>query len=101
MQDQGGYKTIGVRLDMEVHAQLTALARIEGGTLTAEIEAAIAEYLERKRTDPATAAKAEALLAEFDRNTQAQRDAIAGLFGGMTEGTTVPLPSSRRTPKSE
>lgn len=93
-----GFKTMGLRLSDAVHAQLTALAQLQGVPLNDVLHQAVADYLEAKRRDPAMTAKAEALLAEFDRETQARRGAIAGLFGQLTEGEPVQPSGSGRKP---
>ena len=46
----GGYKTIGVKLPDELHAQLTLVAQLDEMSLTDAIRAAIDGYLERKRS---------------------------------------------------
>jgi predicted transcriptional regulator len=73
-------KTLAIRLEDDIHAQLTMLAQLEGLTVTDAIRQAIASFVEAKRSNPELSAKAEAVLADIDRDAASRRDAIASLF---------------------
>lgn len=75
-------KTLGIKLDDELHARLTVLAQVEGVSLTELIRQAIERFAAEKRDEPALRAKAEEILAEMDRETAARRDAIESLLTG-------------------
>lgn len=74
-------KTLGVKLDDELHARLTVLAQVEGTSLTELIRQAVERFAEEKRDEPAIKAKAEEILAELDQEAAARRGAIESLIG--------------------
>ena len=74
-------KTLAIRLEDEVHAQLSVLAQLEEHTVTDAIRQAIESYIEAKKAQPQVGARAEAVLAEIERDAAARRGAIAALFG--------------------
>ena len=80
-------KTLAIRLEDEVHAQLSVLAQLEEHTVTDAIRQAIESYIEAKKAQPQVGARAEAVLAEIERDAAARRGAIAALFG--SDGTSV------------
>ena len=94
-------KTMALRLEDDLHAQLSVLATLSGGSITEIIRNAIDAYLASKRSDPALAAQAESVLAEIDAAAKTRRDAIANLFaaGEDTKGETPHLTSVGETPK--
>lgn len=87
-------KTMAIRLDDELHAQLSILAQLEGTTITDLIRTAIETHLAAKRNDPSLAAQADEVLAEIDAEATKRRDAISTLF------TSPPAKPARRTRKS-
>jgi predicted transcriptional regulator len=80
---------MALRLDDELHAQLTVLAQLSGGSLIEIIRNAIDAYLEARRNDPALAAQADSVLADIDAAARTRRDAIANLFA-KADGTKAP-----------
>lgn len=91
-----GVKTLGIRLKPDVHAQLSFIAQLREGTITDEIQIAIAEHIAQAKDDPELASKAAEARAEIEREAAARQQAIATLFadGGEPAGAR-----SRRTPK--
>jgi hypothetical protein len=89
-------KTLAIRLEDEQHARLTILARISGVSVTDAIRTAVETYIATVAGNPDVSAKAEAVLAEIEREASEQRAAIAGLFGSGGEATPRPT----RTTKS-
>jgi predicted DNA-binding protein len=79
--DKPGVKTLAIRLEPDLHARLSVIAQLRGSTITDEIREAIAQHLERLRTDGDLTAKAGSVLDDIERDAQARRDAIAALFG--------------------
>lgn len=73
-------KTLAIRLEDGLHAQLSVIAQLEGITVTDFIRSAIYARLEAKRSQPELAAKAEQVLADIDAEAANRRDAIANLF---------------------
>ena len=80
-------KTLAIRLEDDTHAQLSMLAQLEELTVTDAIRQAIDSYIEAKRSQPELTARAEAVLADIDRDAASRRDAIASLFTG--DGPTL------------
>ena len=77
----GKVKTLAIRLDPELHAQLQVIAQLNGGTITDEIRKAIEAHVETMRSAPELAAQASAVLDDIDREAETRRGAIAALFG--------------------
>jgi hypothetical protein len=91
-----GVKTLGIRLQPDVHAQLSFIAQLREGTITDEIQIAIAEHIARAKDDPDLASRAAEARAEIEREAAARQQAIATLFA---EGDTSGSRPSRRTQK--
>ena len=91
------YKTLGVRLEEELHARLSFIAQLSGSTITDEIRTAIATHVEAKAADQDLAGAAAELLEEIERDAAARREALAGLLGQTSsEETTTPKPARSR-----
>lgn len=87
-------KTMAIRLDDDVHARLTILARLSDSSITEVVREAIEARLETLASDPTLSAKAEALAEEIERDAREQRAAIAGLFGSGTKPAPAIKPGS-------
>ncbi len=81
-------KTLAIRLDEGLHAQLTVLAQLAEMTVTDAIRQAIEAYVEVQRSQGNLAAKAAGALEEIEREATTRRSAIQALFGdsGPAEG---------------
>src|SRR5580698_588613 len=77
-------KTLAIRLEEEQHAQLGMIAKLEDLTVTDAIRQAIEEWIETKRSNPELQARAEAVLADIERDATTRRGAIAALLGSET-----------------
>ena len=86
-------KTLAIRLDDSLHASASAVAALQGISLTELIRSAIETYLQTKRDSGELAAQAEAVLAEIDNEAETRRAAIQGLLG--TDGATPAKPAGR------
>jgi len=95
--EQQRVKTLGVRIEEELHAQLTFIAQLQGSTIADEIRRSIEARVQAAQSDPELIARAEAARAEIEREAQARQQAIAGLFGNLAVGsqTTPPRPTKR------
>ena len=82
-------KTLAIRLDEELHAQLSVLAQLRESTITDEIRSALEGHLENAKTSPELSGRAQAVLDDIERESQARQAAIATLF----RTGTVPVPS--------
>jgi predicted transcriptional regulator len=94
-------KTLAIRLEDDTHAQLSMLAQLEELTVTDAIRQAIDSFIEAKRSQPELTERAEAVLADIDRDAASRREAIASLFRGdrptlkAVESTEAKPPRSR------
>jgi len=93
-------RTLAIRLEDELHAQLTVIAQLEELTITDAIRQAIGQFIATKRAQPDLTARAEEVLADIDRDAAQRREAIAVLFGSEPEPTAPLLPTSE-PPASE
>lgn len=93
-----GVKTLAIRLDPELHAQLSLVAQLRGKTITDEIRTAIETHINAVKTSPEIVGKADSVLQEIEREAEARRAAIATLFG---TGDNAATPSSSRARRKE
>jgi predicted DNA-binding protein len=84
-----GYKTLAIRLDDGLHAQLSAIAQLRGNPIVDEIRQAIDAHIERVSSTPELNAHAEAVLEEIEREADAKRAAITALFGQQASSKTT------------
>lgn len=76
-----GVKTLAIRLEPDLHAQLSLIAQLRSSTITDEIRTAIEAHIALARTAPELAAQAGSVLEDIEREAVARRAAIATLFG--------------------
>lgn len=95
--EQQRFKTLGVRIEEGLHAQLSFIAQLSGSTLADEIKGSIEARVRAAQDDPELVARAEAVQAELQREAEARRQAIAGFFGRTAVGSSVeqPAPAQR------
>jgi predicted DNA-binding protein len=99
---RGGVKTLAIRLEPELHAQLSLVAQLRGKTITDEIRTAIETHIENLKTAPELASQADSVLEEIEREAAARREAIATLFGGTPPPDTgSDKPTRRRRSSSD
>jgi hypothetical protein len=93
-QAEGRYKTLGVRLGEELHAQLSFIAQLKGTTITEEIRQSIEARVVAAQDDPELITRAETVRSQIEREAEARRQAIAGFFGnvGVEAVTAEPGP---------
>jgi predicted transcriptional regulator len=102
-------KTMAIRLEDDLHAQLSVIASLEEQTITDVIRASILAYIGARKD--ALSGKAEAALEEIDRDAESRRQAIAALFGTSSGTTTKDAgpdsqptglpPAAHRTPRGQ
>lgn len=80
-----GVKTLAIRLEPELHADLTLIAQLREQTITDEIRQAIESHIRTIKALPALAGKADDVLADIERQATARREAFARLFGNTEE----------------
>jgi len=96
----GGVKTLGIKLPDTLHAQFALTAHLDDLSLGDAALRAVELYVETKRQAPDFAARAEAALAEIERDAATRRAAIQGLFGATAtpeedQGTAAKPAASR------
>ncbi|MEW6153920.1 MAG: ribbon-helix-helix protein, CopG family [Actinomycetota bacterium] len=91
-------KTMAIRLEDDTSAQLTVLAQLEGTSVADLIRQAIERLIADKRSETGLAGRAQAVLADIDREALARKAAIETLFGSpqaAPEEAPAPSPSRR------
>ena len=88
----GGVKTLAIRLEPDVHAQLTPIAQLQGTTITEEIRQALIAHISHAKENSSLASQAESAMAEIERDAELRRQAIATMFG---DGGKPKAPRSR------
>jgi len=97
----GGVKTLAIRLEGDLHAQLSLVAQLNGLSLTDAIRRAIEEFIERQRAEGDFATRAAAMLEEIDREAAARRQSIEALFGKTEPSDAAGEPSKGRSRRGE
>ena len=94
-------KTLAIRLEDEQHAQLSMIAQLEELTVTDAIRQAIDQWVEQRRSNPQLQARAEAVLADIDRDAATRRGAISALLEGKTgnSGPSAESTAPARSPR--
>ena len=86
-------KTLAIRLDDDMHAQLSVIAQLSELTITDAIRQSIEEWVEAKRSQPEVTARAQSVLDEIERDAAQRRSAIATLFGSSDEAPVTDPPA--------
>ena len=83
-------KTLAIRLDDDLHARLTIVAKLAEVSLTDAIRQAIESHVQTMSAKPDIQAKADALRQDIEREAHEQQGAISQLFGATppTKPTT-------------
>ena len=89
-----GLKTLAIRLQPDLHAQLAFIAQLREHTINDEGIHAIVTHIEEARTDPDLLERAEAARQEVEREAALKREAISQMFG--TETPAASKSRSRR-----
>ena len=92
-----GYKTLAIRLDEDVHAQLQLIARLEESSIAAEIQQAIMAHLDAKRSDPELSQRAASVLEDIEREATVRQQAIADLFTVSSGATSTNTTRGKKT----
>ena len=97
-------KTLAIRLEDDLHAQLSVLAQLRQSTITDEIRLSIETHLDASKSDPELKNRAQAVLDDIERDAKAREAAIATLFNANADqasGTGKPGRSRSAATKSE
>ena len=73
-------KTMAIKVEDDLHAQMLLIAQLDGVTLTEVIRQAVEHHVEQLRSGGALAAKAEGLLAVIEQETASKKQAVASLL---------------------
>jgi predicted DNA-binding protein len=93
-----GVKTLAIRLEPDLHAQLSLIAQLRGATITDEIKAALEAHITAAKSMPELTGRADAVLADIERDATAKRAAIATLFGTTEHDPAVSAPEATAAP---
>lgn len=95
--DTGRVRTLGIRFDPDVHADMTLIASLRMTSFQAEVLQACRAHIAAVKASPELAGKADDALAEIEREAAARKDAFARLFGTTEEpdvtAETEPAPA--------
>ncbi|MFL6137404.1 MAG: toxin-antitoxin system HicB family antitoxin [Frankiaceae bacterium] len=90
-------KTMAIRLDDGLHAQLAVVAQLEGQSLNDAIRLAVEAYIGQRKT--ALKGHADDALAAIERDAATRREAITALFGdGPATAPTTSAQSGSQQP---
>lgn len=94
---KAGVKTLAIRLEPDLHAQLSLIAQLRSSTITDEIRTAIEAHIAIAKAAPELAAQAGNALDDIEREALARRAAIATLFGESqtSNAASEPTPNAR------
>ncbi len=93
-QQEQHLKTLAVRVEESMHAQLRFIAQLSGTTISEEIRRAIEHRITTAQDDPELIARAQQAREEIEREAAARSAAIAGFIG-----TTALTGAADETPK--
>ena len=91
-------KTIAARFDDGLFNVLEVVAQLEETTIVDQIRQAVEAHLAIKLSSGDLANRAEAVLAEIDREAASKKAAIANLMGAVTGPESKPKSTPRRRP---
>jgi hypothetical protein len=96
-------RTLAIKLEEELHAQLGMIAKLEGLTLTDALRQAIDQWIDERRNNPELQARAAAVLADIDAEAATRRGAIEALLSneGTSQQSTSPTRRGRGTAKGD
>jgi hypothetical protein len=96
-----GVKTLAIRLGPEEHMQLAMIAQLKDSSIAEEIRQAIAAHVTAQRSAPELSEKAEAMLAEIERDASTRKDAVAALLGDKTKPASPARSRGRKTSEGD
>lgn len=97
----GPIKTIAVRINESVRAQLDIIAQLNDRTVTDEIRLALEAWIERTKSDPSVLQRAESVRAEIEREAATKRSAIAAIFDAPAPTASRSNASAARSSKPD
>ena len=88
-RQQKHLRTLAVRLDEGLHAQLHFIAQLRGSSISDEIRRAIENRIATAQDDPELIARAQQVRDEIEREAAARSAAIAGFLGSPAVSAAV------------
>ena len=82
-------RTLAVRLDEGLHAQLQFIAQLRGSSISDEIRRAVENRIETAQDDPELIVRAQEVREEIERESAARSAAIAGFLGSSAAEAVV------------
>lgn len=92
-QQEQHLKTLAIRVEESLHAQLRFIAQLSGSSITEEIRKAIEYRIATAQDDPDLIARAEQARYEIEREAATREAAIAGFLGKPALSTQANRPS--------
>lgn len=86
----GRVKTLGIRFEADIHADMTLIASLRGTSFQAEVLEACRAHVASVKASPELASKADDALAEIEREAAARREAFSRLFGTAPDTASTP-----------
>lgn len=77
----GRVKTLGIRFEADIHADMALIASLRGTSFQAEVLEACRAHVATVKASPELASKADDALADIEREAAARRESFARLFG--------------------
>jgi hypothetical protein len=96
-QAEQHFKTIAVRVQEGLHAQLSFIAQLTGNSLSDEIRRAIEGRIASAQDDPNLLARAQQAREQIEREAAARTAAIAGFMGNKATTATTTREGSQRS----
>lgn len=93
-------KTLAIRLDDDLHSQLSAIASLCGLTVTDAIRQAIEQWIDALKSQPELAIRAQSMLEEIERDAATRRRTLAALFGPADEQAFTESSSTSAGPQT-
>jgi hypothetical protein len=90
------FKTLGVRIEEGLHAQLAFIAQLTDSSISDEIRRSIEARVQAAQSDPELIARAAEVRDQIEREAEARKQAIAGLFGSVALGSEGETPRTGR-----
>lgn len=90
------FKTIAVRVQENLHAQLSFIAQLSGTSISEEIRQAIEGRISAAQDDADLIARAEQAREQIEREAAARTAAIAGFMGQKATARAVTKPAAPR-----
>ncbi len=94
-------KTLAIRLDTELHAQLSVIAQLRDSTVTDEIRQALSAHVASQAENGDLAGSAGSMLEDIEREAAARRDALSALLGSNGAAPTAARRQSGRKTTSD